>query len=607
MGLFLRSHDRRKNGKDHKYWSIVENKRCAGGKVVQRQVLYLGELTQAQQQAWEEVAEQIEPTAAQTLPLPLLPLPSPAPPTPVGAPAPQVDFKEFSLHHPRQWGACWVAAKLWADLRMEQFWSPRLPCSREGTHWRHILQTLVAYRLIDPGSEFRLHREWYANSAMGDLLGEDFSLAAKDNLYRCLDKLLEHRQELFSHLRERWTDLFEAKFDVLLYDLTSTYFESDPPFPEGDPRRFGYSRDKRSDCVQVVVALIITPEGYPIAYEVLPGNTSDKTTLKSFLKLIRKRYGKENRTWVMDRGIPTEESLAIMRKPRHRIFYLVGTPRGRLTKLESKLTDLPWQQARESVSVKLLDAEGEMYVYVLSQDRVRKERAMRRKKLKGLWARLKELQQMKGLSRDDLMLKVGQAKEKAGNAYGLVEIRFPEAGEPVDAAHFTFRLRKEKLRQRCHQEGRYLLRTNLTGREPKILWEHYLQLVEIEAAFKNLKGDLEVRPIYHQKSSRVEAHIFVAFLAYCLHVTLRGHLKKIARGLTPRSLLEKFANLQLVDVHLPLKKEEGVAAKKLVLTRFTQPDKDQRLLLAMLKWELPDQPPPRITAERDLELPKTNL
>lgn len=599
MGLFLRTHTRRKNGKEHTYWSIVENQRCAAGKVVQRQVLYLGELTQAQQQAWEQVAEQIEPSAPQALPLPL---PGLTAPVAANGLVPQVDFSQFSLHHPRQWGACWVATRLWADLRLEEFWASRLPASREGTSWRHVLQTLVTYRLIDPGSEFRLHRQWYAHSAMGDLLGEDFSLAAKDNLYRCLDKVLKHRDELFGHLRERWTDLFQARFNILLYDLTSTYFESDPPFPEGDPRRFGYSRDKRSDCVQVVVALIVTPEGYPMAYEVMPGNTADKTTLLRFLKLIRKRYGKEDRIWVMDRGIPTEDLLKIMRKPRHRISYLVGTPKGRLTRLESKLCGLPWQEARPSVSVKLLETEGELYVYVASQDRVHKERAMRRRKLKALWARLKELQLMKGLSRDELILKVGQAKEKAGVAFRLVEIHFPEPDQPVDAAHFTFHLRKDKLRRVCRQEGRYLLRTNMTQREPKLLWEYYLQLVAIEEAFKNLKGDLEIRPIFHQKTSRVQAHIFVAFLAYCLHVTLKGHLRKIASGLTPRALLEKFSTLQLVDVRLPLQAQEPSPPRSLVLTRHTQPDKDHRLLLAMLKWELPDQPPPRITSDGALEL-----
>ncbi|MDP2325416.1 MAG: IS1634 family transposase, partial [Gammaproteobacteria bacterium] len=272
MGLFLRCHRRHKNGKDHAYWSVVENHRSVAGKVVQRQVLYLGELTQAQQTAWQRLSEQIEPSPPAAPALPGF-LTSPSTPA---APLPKVDFSRFSLHHPRQWGACWVADRMWRDLQMEEFWQPRLRLSREGTAWRQVLQTLVTYRLIDPGSEFRLHRQWLPSSAMADLLGAEESLVSKDNLYRCLDKLLEHRDALFAHLRSRWEDLFGVTFDILLYDLTSTYFESDPPFPEGDKRRFGYSRDHRPDCVQVVIALVITPEGFPMAYEVMAGNTQDK-------------------------------------------------------------------------------------------------------------------------------------------------------------------------------------------------------------------------------------------------------------------------------------------------------------------------------------------
>jgi transposase len=322
-----------------------------------------------------------------------------------------VHLNQFRIERPRQWGACWVALMIWNLLKLSQFWSSRLPASREGTRWLNVLITLVIYRLIDPGSEWRLHRHWYNQSALGDLLGEDFGLAAKDNLYRCLDRLLKHREELFKYLRERWQDEFGAKFDVLLYDLTSTYFESDPPFPEGDKRRFGYSRDKRPDCVQVVIALVVTTEGYPLAYEVLAGNTSDKTTLKEFLKKIETLYGKANRVWVMDRGIPTEEVILEMQQADPQIQYLVGTPKGRLTRLEAELVKLPWQQARPSVRVKLLPQDKELYVLVESQDRLKKERAMRLSKLRGLLKRLKQLQSLKKpLTRDELLVAVGQAK-----------------------------------------------------------------------------------------------------------------------------------------------------------------------------------------------------
>jgi transposase len=588
MGLFLRKNARFKNGKDHVYWNIVESKRSSSGKVFQRQVCYLGELSEAQRLAWQGVIQQVDPAPPQSAERVFGP---PVSPPPQPAPVPQVHFSQFSLHHPRQWGACWIADRLWHDLQCAEFWGPLLPNGREGTHWLHILQTLVTYRLIDPGSEWRLHREWFEQSAMADLLGEDSSLAAKDNLYRCLDKLLAHKDALFNHLQARWKDLFGARFEIVLYDLTSTYFEIDPPEDPKDLRQFGYSRDKRSDCVQVVIALVITPEGFPLAYEVLPGNTADKATLKAFLKKLRRRYGKEQRTWIMDRGIPTEETLAIMRKQRHRISYLVGTPKGKLTQLESKLADRPWQAARPTVTVKLLGEEQDTYVFVESKNRVLKERSMRRRKLKGLWARLKDLSGMK-LQRDELMLRLGQAREKAGRTYQLVEVKVPEK---LDEG-WSYKLRKDRLKTLRRREGRYLLRTNMEGKNPGELWQMYLSLVEIEEAFRDLKSDLSLRPVWHWKERRVEAHIFVAFMAYCLHVCLKGHLKKVAGGLTPRAVLGKFAAIQLVDVHLPLD-----AGGTLIMTRRTQPDTDQKLLLARLGWTLPEQGPPRIRADGTLE------
>jgi transposase len=429
------------------------------------------------------------------------------------------------------------------------------------------------------------------------LLGEDFGLAAKDNLYRCLARLLAHREELFQYLQGRWRDEFGAQFDVLLYDLTSTYFESDPPFPEGDKRRFGYSRDKRPDCVQVVMALIVTPEGYPLAYEVLAGNTSDKTTLRAFLEKIERLYGKAHRVWVMDRGIPTEEVILEMQQAPQPIHYLVGTPKGRLSRLEAELVKLPWQQARPSVRVKLLPQDKELYVLVESQDRLHKERAMRLSKLRALLKRLKQLQQFKKkLTRDELLVAAGQAKEQAGRVFELLEIRWPQEGEAINAQTFTFRLALGRYRKGYRREGRYLLRTNLTDTDPKVLWEYYLQLVAIEAAFKNLKGDLQLRPIFHRKEQRIEAHIFVAYLAYCLHVTLQAKLRQVAGGLTPRTVLEKFATMQMVDVYFPTEQP----GKELLFRRYTQPEKDHQILLAQLAWQLPQQAPPRISVKGEL-------
>jgi transposase len=380
---------------------------------------------------------------------------------------------------------------------------------------------------------------------------------------------------------------------VLLYDLTSSYFESDPVFEETDKRQFGYSRDKRPDCVQVVIALIITPEGFPLAYEVLPGNTSDKTTLGAFLSKIEEQYGQAERVWLMDRGIPTEAVLSEMRSSDPPIYYLVGTPRGRLSKLEAELLERPWQSVRPGVEVKVLPQEEELYLLAQSQDRLNKERAMRRRQLKALWKRLGQLQKMK-LKVGELLLKLGEAKGRYRAAWRLVDFQLPEATTD-GMATFSFALNRPKLRQARRREGRYLLRTNLCGREPAELWQFYIQLVEIEAAFKNLKDDLALRPIFHQLEHRIEAHIFVAFMAYCLHVTLRARLRPLAPGLTPRAVLDKFAAIQMLDVHFPT-----TDGRTLILSRYTYPETDHRLLLEQLKLTLPAQPPPRISARGKL-------
>ncbi len=589
---FLHCHHRFKNGKDHCYWSIAEKVRTRHG-WVQRPLLYLGEINDSQRAAWTKVTDVFDPVRQQTRPLALYPADRDVPvhATDYGV---QIRLDEFELRRPRQWGACWVGCRLWDQLPWSEFWRERLPDSREGTCWRHVLETLTVYRLIDPGSEWRLHRQWFHDSAMADLLEEDFGLAQKDNLYRCLDKVLEHRAALFGHLRRRWEDLFGVKFEVLLYDLTSTYFESAPPFPEGDKRQYGYSRDKRSDCVQVVIALVVTPEGFPLAYEVMAGNTADKTTLRGFLKKIEELYGKAERVWVMDRGIPTEEVLAEMRASDPPVYYLVGTPKGRLSRYEESLLEQPWQAVREGVQVKLLAQEGELYVLAESKDRVNKERSMRRRQLKGLVKRLQDLAKME-LSRDQLLLKLGAAQSQYPAAWRLVAIRVPGEEADLRPPNFAFELRRDKLRQVRRREGRYLLRSNLSAQEPEKLWQFYIQLTQVEAAFKDLKDDLSLRPIFHSLERRIEAHILVAFLAYCLHVHLRACLRPLAPGLTPRSLLEKFAAMQMLDVHFPT--SDG---RKLVFCRYTQPEKDHKMLLAQLGWKLPPQSPPRITQKGQL-------
>ena len=543
--MFLRKTPRKKDGKTHDYWSVVENKRVAGGRVVQRHVLYLGEINSSQAAVWRKAIEVLDDDAGHPRTLALFPedrCAGIAPDTSVV----QLRLSDMRLCRPRQWGACWLAGQLWRELELDRFWADRLPPSRKGTQWDQVLQVLVSYRLIAPGSEWKLHRDWFGKSAMADLLEADFGLAEAHKLYACHDLLLRHKADLFSHLMARWRDLFNADFDVLLYDLTSTYFEINASdVAEGDKRRHGYSRDKRPDCPQVVIALVVTTDGLPLAYEVLPGNTADCTTLRMFLARIERQYGRARRVWVMDRGIPTEAVLAEMRGSDPPVQYLVGTPKGRLSRLEKQLLTKPWQKARAGVQVKLLAEDDELYVYAESVDRASKERAMRSRQLKWLWKRLRELAAME-IPREEMLMKLGAARSRAPTAWRLVDIEMDK-----ESSMFVYTLNRQKLRRIRRREGRYLLRTNLTENDPALLWQYYTQLVAVEEAFKNLKGDLAIRPVFHQEERRIEAHIFIAFLAYCLQITLQRRLHALAPGLTARSALEKFAAVQMIDVHLP--------------------------------------------------------
>lgn len=421
---------------------------------------------------------------------------------------------------------------------------------------------------------------------MDELLQTDFVVAEKDRLYRCLDRILEHKQELFVWLRQKWADLFAAEFEVLLYDLTSTYFEGEM---ERNPKaKRGYSRDGRPDCVQLVIALVVTPDGFPLAYEVLNGNTSDRATLKMFLEKIESAYGKARRVWVMDRGIPSEALLKEMREPERQTFYLVGTPKGKINQHEKKWLELPWQKVRDSVDVKLYEHGGELYVLAKSEGRQAKEIAIRRKRLVRLFRKLRAMR--KSLpKRDQLLLRIGAAKKDAGRAFGFVKICLPKKDEEVTRDTFSFQIDKAKLKAAQQRDGHYLLRSNLTAEDPAVLWKRYVQLTQIEAVFRSLKSELGVRPIYHQLEHRADAHVLIAFLAYCLQVTLKNRLMIRAPGLTPAAVLEKLATIQMVEVWIPM-----LDGRWLMLPRHTQPEKDVKAVLDQLQIQLPSQPPPRI-------------
>ncbi len=586
--MFLRAKVRKKDGKQHRYFSVVENRRVAQNHTVQRTVLYLGEINDSQEATWRKTLQVFDETHQQYTALSLFPEDREIPAA--SSDSIQVRLSEMELRRPRAFGNCWLGCELWRQLRLEEFWEEKLAekVQRETVSWAKVLQLLVVNRLIDPGSEFRVHRQWFDQSAMAELMQTDFTVAEKDRLYRCLDRLLEHKAALFQHLQERWQDLFQAQFDVLLYDLTSTYIEGQGE--EIPKAQYGYSRDQRFDCKQVVIALVITPEGFPLAYEVMEGNTSDRTTLRGFLEKIESNYGKARWVWVMDRGIPTEEVLEEMRTSGREIFYLVGTPRSKVRQYEKKWLDLPWQKVRESVDVKLFTEDGELYVLAKSEGRRAKERAMRRKKLARLLRKLRAMQRS-GPRRDQLLLRIGAARKEAGSAFRFLHLQLPSEGQAVTRHSFQFRVDRPKLIAAELQDGHYLLRSNLVGEDPAVLWERYMQLAQIEAAFKAMKSELGIRPLYHQLGHRVEAHILVAFLAYCLLVTLKNRLQVLAPGLTPKAVLEKLATIQMLDVWFPT-----TDGRWLVMPRFTQPEADQAILLHKLKLELPQQPPPRIKA-----------
>jgi transposase len=419
----------------------------------------------------------------------------------------------------------------------------------------------------------------------------DFAVAGKDRLYRCLDRILAHKDSFCQFIAQQWKTLFDTCFDVLLYDLTSTYFEG---LCEKIPKaRHGYNRDGRGDCRQVVIALVLTPDGLPLAYEVLAGNRTDKTTLREFLAKIEAMYGKARRTWIMDRGIPTEATLKEMREAGTQ--YLVGTPRSLLGKLEPSFADKPWHQVHDSMQVKLAQHEGEFYVLAHSDQRRLKEKAMHRRRFKaygrGLHALRRRCRPGKSnrLSRDTLLGKLAVLKQKAGRMAAAVTVHVPDEGQRPTPQNFYYTLNADAHHEAMERDGSYILRSNANQADATTMWSMYMQLVWIESAFKSMKSDLAIRPIFHQVQPRVEAHLFVAFMGYCLMAALRKHLEPAAPGLSPKAVLEQLGAIKMVDVCLPT--SDG---RWLIMPRHTEPEQEQLILLEKLGLTLPAQPPPRI-------------
>ena len=618
--MFLRATKRKKDGKTHLYWSVVENVRV-GRRVFQRRALYLGELNDSQRSEWQRAVEAFDDKGnVRQLKL----FPEGRAPDTDDENVVRIRMDRLAVRNMRNWGEVWLGMELWNMLGLDSFWERLLLPSRKGTDWLAILKAIVMYRLTDPGSELAMHGNWLANTAIPELVGPG-AMTGLSTLYNCLDRVMwtsgewkkprgerkgSFKDELFYFLRDRWAGLFGSTCDVVLFDLTSTYFEVDGTKAlESDLQRYGYSRDKRGDCLQVVIALVLTPDGFPLAYEVLPGNTNDKETQMPFIERLEAKYGKIGNLWLMDRGVPTEKTLAAMRKAGYK--YLVGAPRGHLKVLGDSLEKEQWSEVQKGISVKATriagenGEQGDTFVLTRSEARSLKETSMRAKKIRGAMKALFAIDARIGrakwkaagpskrrLGRDELISRLAIARTKAGRAWKLISIRLPKADEDVTTETFAWHLDWEGIREaRAKDEGTYLLRTNLEDCDPKTIWKKYMIQGEIEYAFHELKGDLGLRPVYHQLEDRIEAHIFTSFMALCLLTTLRAIARKHAPGLTPRQIIDKMKTVKMVDVDMPT-----TDGRVVTLPRYVEPKEDIALMLGALGFSLPPQPPPKISS-----------
>ena len=581
--MFLKTHRIFKDGKHHVYYSLCESLRVSRKRVLQRRVLHLGELNTTQLERWQRTIEVIEEDGGRHQ----MRLFADRHREWDAAVAPEdvaeVLLSSLVVRRPRQFGACWVGCKLWEELGLEEFWQQALGDEAGAVAWDKVVELLVVNRLVEPRSELFIHEKWFPQTAMSVLLDSDERVAEKDRLYRALDRMVEHKEALEEHLADRWKDLFGASFDVLLYDLTSTYFEGEAE--EVDKAQRGYSRDHRPDCKQLIIALVVSPEGFPLSYEVFAGNRADVRTLEEMLEAVERKYGRARRVWIFDRGIVSEENLQRLR--RRGASYLVGTPRAQLKSYEHRLLEGDWQSVSGEVEVQLIAQDNkETYVLARSRARAQKESAMRFRVVRGLMRDLIRLRRLLRHGRlkdpEKVLLQLGRLKERHQQAWRYLKIS-------IEELRLHWRWDREGLRLAASRDGAYLLRTNLEGSDPAELWSQYIQLTEVEAVFRALKSDLAIRPIWHFTPKRVEAHVMVAFLGYCLWVCLKNKLKASAPSLTPWQLLDQFARIQMVEVWFKLR-----AGGCICLERITQPEAAQAALIHQLDWPLPQQPPPKI-------------
>ena len=591
--MFLRPNHRSKDGKNHTYWSLVETVRTPDGPR-QKTLCYLGELNDSAQARWLKTIEVFnEQGEAQQLKLF---------PSHVEAPAddPQVArvlLNKVRLERTRQFGACYLGLELWKRLELDRFFEQALDRAPADVPWSRIAALLTINRLCAPGSELAIEQRWYPTTALDDLLGIEEGKINDTRLYRCLDRMLPYKTQLERHLKDRYGTLFGAEFDVLLYDLTSTYVEG---AAEDNPMmRRGYSRDHRPDCEQMVIALIVNAEGFPFSYETFDGNRADVSTMEVILRMVERKYGKARRIWVFDRGIVSEENLAAIRNRGGQ--YLVGTPRRQMKRFEAELLKENWTQVRPDVEVKrvAIPQGSETYILCRTTGRKEKERAIRKRFSTRMEEALKRLQttiaegRLKDRNKMERRLGKIQARHSQVNDLFEVTLRDTPAG-----VRLVWEMKAERKVWRDLREGAYLLRTNLQADSAEEMWSKYMQLTEAEASFRALKSELSIRPLFHQKEPRVKAHVLVAFLGYALWVTLKHLLKRRpaivpqpstsgvdnAQPFSPRKALALLSTLQSGDIVLPT-----TDGREIRLRRITEPTAEQKSLLHQLGLSLPER------------------
>jgi transposase len=601
VGMFLRRHCRTKNGKPHVYFALVESVRTDAGPR-QRVVAHLGELNHEQERRWQRTATfyNRQGDSHQLLLFPDDDTPLPDEPNVV-----RIRLDKVSWTNGRRFGDVWLARWLWQFLELDQIMARRVPHNKETVAPADVIAIEVINRLCQPCSEYALAEHWYASTGLEDLLGVQDAEVTKDRLYRTLDALRTAQEKIEEDLKQRFGVLFQLDYDLLLYDLTSTYFEG--LAEENDLARRGYSRDHRSDCSQVIVGLVVTREGFPLAHYTWAGNTRDLTTVQRLITAIEKRFGKSNRVWVMDRGMVSDDALEFLNAEGRR--YLLATKRTALKEFQAELRSPRWQRLPDNpdVEVKLLTREEVHYLLARSRPRRLKERAIRRRQRRGLAKALKKLHVRVAAGRlkkrDKIVEAVGRLKERFPKARGFVTIT---VGDKAVSLSYVWNV--VKFREALLRDGAYLLRSNQAGWSAQEFWETYIQLTVVERAFRVLKTELLLRPIWHHYSGRTQAHIFVCVLAYALWKTL-DHLAKRARlqtlpskpdpehpddapkprPMTPEVILRELSKIQIGDIEL-----ETTSGQQLVLRRVARPNAEQKRILDALGVQMPE----RLSADR---------